>query len=83
MNLKAVKQTLDSDVGKPLKEYLLMQLKELRQIDNVKDYGTPTHQAIELKAQKKAFEKLRNILGEIMTIGEMDDTKKEKDQFWA
>jgi len=83
MNLKELKQTLNSNVGKPLKEYLTLQLQELRNIDNVKDCETPTHQAIELKAQKKAFEKVRSILEKIMTIEEMDDSKKEEDNYFA
>ena len=83
MNLKKIKETLDSAVGKELRDYLLVRLKELKSIDSIKIYKTPTHQAIELKAQKKAFKKLRDILGEIMTIEETDDTKREKDEFYA
>ena len=83
MNLPELKKTIDSDVGKELKSYLLMQLMELRQIDNIKEYGDPKEQTIELKAQKKAFEKLRNVLGEIMTIEEQSDGTKEKDSYFS
>jgi len=83
MNLKEIKQILDSPQGKELKAYLLSRLGELRDIENVADCKTPTHQAVELKAQRKAFEKLKNILAEIMTIQEISGEKKEKDQFFA
>ena len=83
MNLKEIRQTLNSELGKPLKDYLLSRLKELREIDNIKEESSPTHQAIELKAQKKAYEKLKDILGEIMTIEEMNEEKTEKDQYFS
>jgi len=83
MNLKRIKETLDGEVGKELREYLLVKLGELKNIDSIESYKTPTHQTIELKAQKKAFKKLRGILGEIMTIQEVNDAKREKDEFYA
>jgi len=78
-----VKKTLDSGTGKELKEYLLSKLRELKDIDNLKRFKTEKAQIIEVDSQQKAYEKLAEILGEIITIEEINETKPEKDQFFA
>ena len=83
MRIQKIKETLDSEVGRDLKEYLLARLQELRNIDNIKEFKTPTHQAIEIKAQKRAYLKLNDIVGEIITVEDFDNTKKEKDRYDA
>lgn len=83
MNLQEIKQTLNSPAGKELKEYLLLKLRELKNIDNIKRYKTEKSQIIEVDSQQKAYDKLKEILGEIMTIGEINDTKPEKDRYDA
>jgi len=83
MNQSEIKKALDSEVGRPIKDFLLAELIKLRQIDNLTDYETPTAQSIEIKAQKKAFNKLKDILEEIMTIGDADIKKSEKDRYDA
>ena len=83
MNLKKIKETLDSQIGKDLKEYLIVKLGELRNIDNIKEFKTPTHQSIEIKAQKRAYQKLNDIMSELLTIEEFDNTVKEKDRYDA
>ena len=52
-------------------------------IDNIKEFKTPTHQSIEIKAQKRAYLKLNDIVGEIITVEDFDNTKKEKDRYDA
>jgi phage terminase large subunit len=81
MNHQGIKQVLDSNVGLPLKEYLIEKLKELESIREVKILDTPTHQTIELKAQKKAYDKLKDILQELITIEEMDVSKQENNPY--
>jgi len=83
MNLKSLKQTLNSEAGKELKEYLLSKLRELKDIDNIKRYKTEKAQIIEVDSQQKAYDKLKDILGEIITIEEMSDIKPEKDRYDA
>jgi len=83
MNLKLVRETLNSGAGKELKEYLLSKLRELKNIDNIKRFKTEKAQIIEVDSQQKAYDKLAEILGEIMTIEEFNETKPEKDQFFA
>lgn len=61
-----------------MKEYLEARLKSLRSIERVLDIETPTHQAIELKAQKKAYLVLRDILDDIMMLEAETARENEK-----
>jgi hypothetical protein len=81
MQIQELKKTLDSDSGKVMKEYLMGKLNELRMIDSIKILDTPTHQTIELKAQKKAFEKLREILNDLITIEDSDVSPSEPNPY--
>ena len=76
MDIEQIRKTLNSLSGKALKKHLLMRLYELKDIENLKDLGTPTHQALEIKAQKKAYLKLKEIFEELMTF---DEEVREKD----
>ena len=80
-DLQSIKKVLDSGTGLALKEFLLGRLSELRDIDNINEKDVATHQAIELKAQKRAFEKLRGILSEIMTFSEEEMEKDPRDSY--
>ena len=81
MNLIEVKKLLDSSRGRELKEYLFSKLIELRDIDNIKEKDTATHQSIETKAQKRAYLKLREIMAEIMTVSQETKEKDPRDSF--
>jgi len=83
MNPKLIKEILNSGAGKELKEYLLLKLRELKDIDNIKRFKTEKAQIIEVDSQQKAYDKLKEILEEIMTISEIDTKKPEKDQFYS
>ena len=83
MNPLEIKKILNSEAGQAMKDFLIEELKELRQIDNLKEYETPTAQTIEIKAQKKAFSKLKDILEKLMTIQDTNTEKSEKDQYFA
>lgn len=83
MNLLELKKTLDSEVGIELKNFLIDEIVKLRDISNLKDYDTPTAQSIELKAQRKALEKLKVILNKVISFQDIDTTDREKDQFFA
>ncbi len=83
MNLQELKKILNSPAGKELKEYLLGKLRELKNIDNIKRYKTEKAQIIEVDSQQKAYYKLKDILGELITIEEVNDTKPEKDRYDA
>ena len=83
MKLQDIKKFLDSDAGQSIKDLLMDELMSLRQIDNLKDYSTPTAQSIEIKSQKKAFAKLKSILERFMTIQDTEFVRPEKDRYDA
>jgi len=78
-----IKEYLNSEAGKELKGFLLSKYNELKNISNIKDCKSASDQALELKSQKKAVEKLREILETIMTIDETEKIDKEKDQYYS
>ena len=81
MNLEQVRSTLNSSSGKELKKYLLLKLNELKDIGNLKDLDTPTHLQIEVKSQKKAYKKLKEIFDELMDIGQEPKPKSPADSY--
>ena len=81
MNQQAIKKVLNSGSGKALKDYLLTKLYELRNIENIKEYSTVAKQALEVKAQRRAFIKLKEILKDIMEISEDPKEKDPRDSY--
>ena len=81
MNQQAIKKVLNSGSGKALKDYLLTKLYELRNIENIKEYSTVAKQALEVKSQRRAFIKLREILKDIMDISEDSKEKDPRDSY--
>ena len=81
MDTNAIKQVLDSGTGIALKEYLKSKLNELRDINNLKEKDVVAHQAIEFKAQKRAYTKLKEILEEIMSFAGEVKKKDPRDSF--
>lgn len=81
MELSQIKRTLNSGGGRALKKYLLIKLYELKDIDNLKEINTPTHFVIEIKAQRKAYRKLKEIFEEIMDMGEEIKKKDPADRY--
>ena len=79
--MDSVKKFLNSGAGKELRDYLLVRLEELKNIENLKEIDTPTHQAIELKRQRRAYLKLKEILSGVMTMGEKVSKKDPRDSF--
>jgi hypothetical protein len=55
-----------------LVEWISKQLRDLKNIDNVRDFSKAQDLAVELKAQKKAYDKLDAILTTIITIAETE-----------
>ncbi len=78
--MKEIKTFLDGASGKELKDYLFNKLQELKDISTIKETETPTAQAIELKSQKRAYLKLKEIFEVIITIEE-DKSKNPKDSY--
>ena len=66
MDYEQIKEIVNSDAFIPVREFIYNKCEELRDISNVQEYETDKAQALELKAQKKAYFKLYEILGQIM-----------------
>lgn len=73
-----IKSILDSDAGKAMKDYLTRETSELNSLENMKSIDDPVAQAIEVKACKKAYLKLKTILSQIMTWEEPEKPKGRK-----
>ena len=74
--MDSIKKILDSDSGLDLKRYLAAKLLELKFIDNLKMSLNPIKMAIEVRATKKAFNKLQEIITE---LGDFSTELKEND----
>lgn len=77
MESKRIKEFLETEMGAPMKEYLTLALKSMRSIERVLDIDDPIELAIELKAQKKAYRLIQQILDDIMMV-EVEYESKEK-----
>jgi len=78
-----IKKYLDSEIGKATREFLEMKTNELRNIDNINEKDTTAKQALEVKAQKRAYKILKEILEEIMTFTQEIKPKDPRDRFDA
>jgi len=76
-----LKELLDSERGKALKDYLLRSLFELKNIENLDLKGSLEDKVVELEAQKKAYLKIKEILGEVITIVDLPEKKDDQDGF--
>lgn len=66
MDIKELKQLVNSDAYISLRNFIFTKCQELKDISNLKEHSVASAQALELKAQKKAYQKLSEILGQIM-----------------
>lgn len=70
--IEQIKSVLSSGTGASLREFLLAELEYLGSIVNVEKLDDPIAAAVELKATRKAYDKLEAILKVILTL----DTSK-------
>lgn len=80
-NNEAIRKVLNSGSGKALREYLIFKANQLRDIDNLKEKNDPSEQAIELKASKRAYTKLIEILAEMMDLTTEERERDPRDSF--
>lgn len=81
-NLDKLRKSLKGETFLELREFLMMHLDNLKSIDNIQEYSKAQDQAVELKAQKKAYNKLRLILEQIITLSfENERQAKDKNDF--
>ena len=76
MELAEIKTMLDSASGQAMKDYLLLKLEELKSIDNLESTTV-----VEVKAQKKAYKKLREVLESIITFTAEIKSKDPRDSY--
>ena len=81
LDLEGIKKILNSDSGQALKDYLVEKLDELKSIENVADIIGTEEQALEVKAQKRAHQKLKEILLDIDTWEVDNKPKDPRDNF--
>ncbi len=74
-NEDIIRKLLQSESGKNLKYFLDNKASELRDINNLHISLNPIKTAIEIRATKKAFKILTNILGEICDLEEKQPPK--------
>ena len=63
-----LKNLLQKPLYDDLVEWFSKQIRDLKNIDNVREYSKAQDQALELKAQKKAYDKLDAIFSTIIWI---------------
>lgn len=81
-NLDKLRKSLKGETFLELREFLMMHLDNLKSIDNIQEYSKAQDQAVELKAQKKAYKKLRLILEQIITLSaESERQTKDRNDF--
>lgn len=78
MNIKSIKKSLNSPAYKDLRKYLISEIVNLSNIEEIKDIDNPEDLAIEVKAQKKAAQKLKSIVGRL-DIWKKSDAKNLKE----
>lgn len=81
--MENIRKLLDSGAGQEMKDYLESKLAELKSIDSINEKDVGTHQVIEVKAQKRAYVKLAEILSVIMTLSEPIKSKDSRDRYDA
>jgi hypothetical protein len=79
--MDSIKQFLNSGAGLEMREYLTLKLNELKNIDSVSEKDVASQQVLELKASKRAYKKLKEILSDIMTFSESVKLKDARDRF--
>lgn len=80
---KELKELLQSEHGKLLKQFLAAHYLRLNLLDNVREYSTDKAQALEVKATKKASRILKDILEEIISVESFKEAvKTEKDHLY-
>ena len=79
MNLDNLQHVLNSEVGADLREFLQTALTSLKNIDNLELSLNPIKVVIEVRAQKKAKDKLEEILSQIIAWDTHYLSEKEKE----
>lgn len=81
--MKQLQELLRSEQGKSIKQFLLSHYFELNKLSAVKELDNIEELAVELKAQRKACEILKNILSQIIDVENFkENIKAEEDKLF-
>ena len=80
-NIEIIRKLLQSESGKNLKYFIDDEVSQLRDINNLHISLNPIKAAIEIRATKKAFKILTNILGDICELEEKQPSKPQIPQY--
>jgi len=81
MNIENIRRVLNQQAGKDLLKYLTAELESMKNIDELEISLNPIKTTIELKAQKKAYNKLKQILVGLITYSEDQQAKSNQDSY--
>lgn len=70
--IRKLKTLLAEPLYLDLVEWMSKQLRDLKNIDNIREFSKAQDLAVEVKAQKKAYDKLDAILTTIITIAKTE-----------
>ncbi|MFA6475731.1 MAG: hypothetical protein WCV88_06120 [Patescibacteria group bacterium] len=68
-----LKKVLQGEIYADLVKWLVLQITDMRDINNVRHCSKAADQAVELKAQVKAYERLHGIFSEIIEVPNIKD----------
>ena len=80
MNPKAIKEILSTPAGKEFAKYLAEKAISLDTLEGI-DLNNPTEATIEMKARKRALNKLKKILSGLILGTESNKIKDKRDSF--
>lgn len=78
MDLNRLKSSLRGEAYRDLKEFLILHLEDMKNIDNVKEYSKAQDQAVEMRGQIKAYKKIKRILEQIIELGDSQEKPGSK-----
>jgi hypothetical protein len=82
MNYQHIKKLLNSGTGQELKSFLISEAEKLNSINNIKNLDNHVELAIEIKANKKALNILKDIYSQILNW-EDTEYKKQKEKYYS
>lgn len=81
MEKQAIQKALDSNLGQVLKEYLLERFEQFKNIENVEKKETLRLQSVQDEAHRLTCKWLREVLTELIDMGQESKEKDPRDDF--
>jgi len=81
MNIENIKTVLNTDAGGELLEYLADEIDKLNRLEGLDISWNPIKTTINLKANKKAYERLTQIINPLVNWSRQIEPKDERDSY--